>query len=153
MVLMPPGNKCLTPTFCGYLDTTEDGNFTTLFGALNSTGLCDALDGLDQGTLFAPTDEAFDKLPENILECLGNKTDALTDILLYHVAENVLTSDLPPSLPLKTLLKGETLSVNSTSGNILINDNSKVESPFDVDIVNGEHLYYHISSALCQLFF
>ena len=123
-------------TFCGYLNTTEDGNFTTLFSVLNSTDLCGALEAGGPYTLFAPTDEAFSKLPPETVDCLTdeNNSDALTDILLYHVTEseldsNTLTSDNP----------GTTLMIDSTSGDIVINDSSKVKDPFDVDIQNGEH--------------
>ena len=134
-VLMQPGNKCLTQTFCGYL---EANGFTILFKVLTDTGLCDKLDGLDEGTLFAPTDEAFSKLPPETVDCLTdeNNSDALTDILLYHVTEseldsNTLTSDNP----------GTTFMIDSTGGDIVINDSSKVKDPFDVDIQNGEYPY------------
>ena len=141
-----------TDTFCDYLQ--GDGNFTFLFEALNSTGLCDALDNLDKGTLFAPTNEAFDALnasqPE-VVECLSNETnaDALTDILLFHVTKSELDSktltSVDPGTTFETLLDGETISVNSTDGKLIINDNSTVEEPFDVDIVNGEHSYLFLT--------
>ena len=128
-------------TFCDYLNTTDDGNFTFLFEALNSTGLCDDLADLPEdpgATLFAPTDDAFSKLPPETVDCLTdeNNSDALTDILLYHVTEsqldsNTLTSDNP----------GTTFMIDRTGGDIVINDSSKVKDPFDVDIQNGEYPY------------
>lgn len=48
-------------TFCGYLNATA--NFATLLGALEATDLCGALEDDPPSTLFAPTDEAFAKVP------------------------------------------------------------------------------------------
>ena len=161
MVLMPPGNKCLTPTFCGYLNATD--GFSNLTSALESTGLCNDLDSLDKGTLFAPNDDAFKALSEDVLECLTNETnaDALKDILQYHVAKSELNSDALTGIAnvgatVPTLLDGETISVNSTDGKLILNDNSTVIEKFDVPIVNGEHSYLFLTcliSALCQMFF
>ena len=155
-----------TDTFCDYLQ--GDGNFTFLFEALNSTGLCDALDNLDKGTLFAPNDEAFGALPEDVVECLKNETktdrviNALKEILLYHTVETkseldskTLTVYADQGIDIPTL-QGESISVNSTDGKLILNDNSTVIEKFDVPIVNGEHSYPFLTcfiSALCQAIF
>ncbi|MGL6104566.1 fasciclin domain-containing protein [Romboutsia sp.] len=72
----------------------EDGRFTTLLTALDSAGLTETLKGNGPFTVFAPTDEAFKKLPagtvENLLKPENKAT--LTDILLYHVAKDKLTA-------------------------------------------------------------
>ena len=65
----------------------EDGRFTTLAAALQAAGLVDTLKGEGPFTVFAPTDEAFAKLPEGTVEALLADIPALTEILLYHVAE------------------------------------------------------------------
>ena len=65
----------------------EDGRFTTLAAALQAAGLVETLKGEGPFTVFAPTDEAFAKLPEGTVEALLADIPALTDILLYHVAE------------------------------------------------------------------
>jgi len=65
----------------------EDGRFTTLAAALQAAGLVDTLKGEGPFTVFAPTDEAFGKLPEGTVEALLADIPALTEILLYHVAE------------------------------------------------------------------
>ena len=162
-VLVPPDLKCAQPTFCDYLQ--GDGNFTFLFEALNETDLCDALDSLDKGTLFAPNDDAFGALPPDVAKCLTNETnaDALKDILLYHAVEtknelnsNALTGIANVGATVPTLLDGETISVNSTDGKLILNDNSTVIEKFDVPIVNGEHSYLFLTcfiSALCQASF
>lgn len=72
------------------------GVFTTLITALGATGLDQLLaDETQQFTVFAPTDAAFDLLPEGTLAALLNDTDALSNILTYHVVPNatVLSDD------------------------------------------------------------
>ncbi len=70
-----------------------DGRFTTLVGALQATGLDDALKGPGPFTVFAPTDAAFAALPEGLLA--GLTTEQLTNILLYHVVSGkVLAADV-----------------------------------------------------------
>ena len=61
----------------------KDGRFTILAGALQTAGLVDALSGKGPLTVFAPTDEAFNKLPEGTLESLSK--EQLTQILTSHV--------------------------------------------------------------------
>lgn len=69
-----------------------NGNFSTLVSALQSTGLASTLANVDNTfTVFAPTDAAFDKLPEGTLENLT--TEQLTDILLYHVLSGKVMAD------------------------------------------------------------
>lgn len=64
----------------------ENGNFTTLVAALEATGLDATLDDPDGNfTVFAPTDDAFDLLPEGVLEDLLDDPDTLSSILTYHV--------------------------------------------------------------------
>ena len=73
------------------------GDFTILVGALEATGLDATLSGDESFTVFAPTDEAFERLPEGVLESLDAET--LTKILTYHVvagsveASTVVTLD------------------------------------------------------------
>jgi uncharacterized surface protein with fasciclin (FAS1) repeats len=75
----------------------ENGNFTTLAGALVATGLDEVLSNSEASyTVFAPTDAAFDKLPEGTLDNLT--TDQLSDILLYHVLPGAVRSDAAISL-------------------------------------------------------
>jgi uncharacterized surface protein with fasciclin (FAS1) repeats len=70
----------------------ENGSFTTLVAALQSTGLDSTLANLDNDyTVFAPSDAAFAKLPEGTLDSLS--AEQLTDILLYHVLPGKVMSD------------------------------------------------------------
>jgi uncharacterized surface protein with fasciclin (FAS1) repeats len=75
------------------LDTARaNGNFNTLLTALDVTGLDKALDGEGPFTVFAPTDEAFAKLPAGTLSVLLANPELLKGILLYHVGAGRFTS-------------------------------------------------------------
>lgn len=71
------------------------GSFNTLVRAVQAAGLVDTLKGKGPFTVFAPTDAAFAKLPQDTLEGLLADKDKLTKILTYHVAPGrVMASDL-----------------------------------------------------------
>lgn len=90
----------------------DNGNFTTLVGALQATQLDAVLGNLDNDyTVFAPTDAAFAKLPAGTLDALT--TEQLTDILLSHVVPNKVMSDAAVSLAQSAENKAETAGGNS----------------------------------------
>ena len=73
----------------------EAGSFTTLAAALDAAGLVETLQGEGPFTVFAPTDEAFAKLPEGTVEALLADIPTLTRILTYHVvAGEVAAADV-----------------------------------------------------------
>ena len=87
-------------------------------------------------TVFAPTDEAFDNLPDDLVGCLLNDIPVLTDILLYHVAEGkVLASQLSDGQEIATLLDGAEVTVDIRSDGVLINDAMVLAT--DVEASNG----------------
>ena len=111
------------------------GNFNTLATALTEAGLVDALQEKGPFTVFAPTDEAFAKLPKGTLESLLKDKEALKKILLYHVVSGkVMASDVVKLKSAKTL-EGEDVKIKITDGNVMIN-NSKVTTA-DVEASNG----------------
>jgi uncharacterized surface protein with fasciclin (FAS1) repeats len=63
------------------------GKFDTLVSLVQSAGLAETLSGKGPFTVFAPTDKAFEKVPAETLEALGNDRKALRRVLLYHVAD------------------------------------------------------------------
>jgi uncharacterized surface protein with fasciclin (FAS1) repeats len=70
------------------------GNFTTLVAGIKAAGLTDTLAGKGPFTVFAPTDEAFKKLPSGALDALLKDTAKLKAVLNYHlVAGRVLAQD------------------------------------------------------------
>lgn len=98
------------------------GNFTTLATALEAAELIDALKGEGPFTVFAPTDEAFAKLPEGTLEdLLADPAGQLTQILLYHVlAGEVMASAVADGLEVATL-QGSTVTFSIVYGTPMIN--------------------------------
>jgi len=95
-----------------------NGNFKTLATALNAAGLVDALQGKGPFTVFAPTDEAFAKLPKGTVANLlkpENKA-RLTQILTYHVAAGALPASAVTKASGTTTLNGQRLSFDTSHG-------------------------------------
>ncbi|MBK6461038.1 MAG: fasciclin domain-containing protein [Myxococcales bacterium] len=104
------------------------GSFKTLAAALTAAGLVDTLKGPGPFTVFAPTDEAFAKLPAGTVEALlkpENKA-ALTSILTYHVVSgNVKAADVTKLAYAETIQGGD-LRIKVSGSDVLINDTIKV---------------------------
>jgi uncharacterized surface protein with fasciclin (FAS1) repeats len=95
---------------------TSAGTFRTLCSAVEAAGLVGVLSGPGPWTVFAPTDEAFDKLPEGTIERLLKDVPKLKDILTYHVVQgSMMASDVCQKSSLKTVQGGE-VSVDATEG-------------------------------------
>lgn len=94
-------------------------DFSTLVGAVKSAGLVDTLSGKGPFTVFAPTNDAFAKLPAGTLASLT--PDQLKSILTYHVvAGEVLAKDVKPG-KVKTV-NGAEFTVNVKDGKVTITD-------------------------------
>ena len=94
----------------------DANNFTTLLAAVKQAGLVDALKGDGPYTLFAPTDEAFAKIPQSQLQALLNDKKMLTSVLTYHVvADNIPSSEVVKLKQAKTL-QGQSISINASNG-------------------------------------
>ena len=112
------------------------GSFKTLAAALKAAGLVDTLKGKGPFTVFAPTDEAFEKLPSGTVETLlkPENKDKLVAILTYHVvAGNVKAADVVKLKSAKTV-QGQTVAIDATDG-VKINDAKVVKA--DIDCANG----------------
>jgi len=112
------------------------GSFKTLAAALKAAGLVEALQGPGPFTVFAPTDEAFAKLPAGTVETLlkPENRDQLVAVLKYHVVAGKVTSDQVVKLKEAATLGGQTVKIDATSG-VKINDASVVKA--DVPATNG----------------
>src|SRR4051812_23739729 len=92
------------------------GSFNTLVAAVQAAGLVDTLNGDGPFTVFAPTDAAFDALPEGTVAGLLADIPALTKILTYHVVPGrVMASDVM-GLALATTVEGSDLVFDTTDG-------------------------------------
>jgi uncharacterized surface protein with fasciclin (FAS1) repeats len=116
------------------LDTAKAGGFTTLAAAVEAAGLQEALSGKGPLTVFAPTDEAFKKIPKETLDGLLADKEALKSVLLYHVVSGeVMSKDVVKLKSAKTL-NGAEVKIDAKDG-VRIND-SKVTKA-DVVASNG----------------
>jgi len=109
------------------------GNFKTLATALQAAGLVDTLKGKGPFTVFAPTDEAFAKVPKADLDALLKDKAKLTAVLTYHVVPGkVMAKDIKPG-KVKTV-QGSELTL-ATAGGVTV-DAAKV-STADIAADNG----------------
>ena len=113
----------------------DAGNFKTLATALNETGLVEALQGDGPFTVFAPTDDAFAKLPEGTIESLLKDKEALTKILLYHVVSGKVTSKEVVKLKKAETLEGEYITIKTSDDGVMINDSNVIGA--DIMASNG----------------
>ena len=101
----------------------EAGQFNTLAAALTAAGLVDTLKGAGPFTVFAPTDEAFAKLPAGTVENLlkPENKQQLTDILTYHVvAGKVMAADVAGLDEAKSV-NGKMIDVEAAAGSVKVN--------------------------------
>ena len=113
----------------------EAGSFTTLAKALTAAGLIDALKGEGPFTVFAPTDEAFAKLPKGTLDNLLNDKEALKNVLLHHVVSGRVTSADVVALKSAKTLSGQSVKI-SVKGDMVMIDKSSVTA-VDIAASNG----------------
>jgi uncharacterized surface protein with fasciclin (FAS1) repeats len=110
------------------------GQFNTLAKALTEAGLVETLKGKGPFTVFAPTDEAFAKLPAGTLEALLKDKAKLTAVLTYHVvAGKVMAADVIKLSEAKTV-QGQNVKINTMSG-VMVNDAHVVKT--DIMASNG----------------
>ncbi len=109
------------------------GNFKTLATALQAAGLVDTLKGAGPFTVFAPTDEAFAKVPKDQLDALLKDKAALTKVLTYHVVPGKVMAKDVKAGKVKTV-QGAELTIG-TSGGVTV-DSAKVTAT-DIAASNG----------------
>ena len=109
------------------------GNFNTLVAAVQAAGLVDTLKGPGPFTVFAPTDEAFAKIPKATLDGLLADKAALTKVLTYHVVPGKVMAKDVKAGKVKTV-QGSELTVTTTGGVMV--DNAKVTAT-DIAADNG----------------
>jgi transforming growth factor-beta-induced protein len=128
------------PEVLDIVDTAvADGRFTTLAAALGAADLVETLKGEGPFTVFAPTDDAFAKLPEGTIDALLADIPQLTDILLYHVVPGkVMAADVVglDGQEAATALEGNTIAISIVDGKVLLNGTVEVIIT-DVEATNG----------------
>lgn len=112
-----------------------DGRFTTLAAALTAAGLVDTLKGPGPFTVFAPTDEAFAKLPAGALDELLADKEALTKVLLYHVVSGDVKAADVVKLSAADTVAGSPVAIKVDGDKVMVNE-AQVIIP-DVAASNG----------------
>ena len=130
-VLMPPAPKDIVDT------AVAAGSFNTLVAAVKAAGLVDTLKGDGPFTVFAPTDDAFAKLPKAAIADLlkPENKGKLTGILTYHVVPGkVMAADVVNLDSAKTA-QGSNVTIMTKDGNVMV-DGAKVVAT-DIECANG----------------
>lgn len=111
------------------------GQFTTLLKAAQAAGLVEVLESKGPFTVFAPTDEAFAKLPPGTLDALLKDPAKLKAVLTYHVVPGKLGSDqVLAGAPLKTV-QGQTLTASKSGAGAKVDSANIVKT--DIQCSNG----------------
>lgn len=123
----------------GTIVETAQGSedFSTLVTAIESAGLGETLSGDGPFTVFAPTNDAFEALPEGTMDelTMEENSEQLSSILTYHVVPSAaMAGDLSDGQELETV-NGETLTVSIDGDTVMIGDATVTEA--DIEASNG----------------
>lgn len=128
-VLIPPSNDIVEIAAAA-------GSFSTLVTALRAADLVETLQGEGPFTVFAPTDEAFAKLPEGTVSNLLNDIPTLTQILTYHVVPGRVFSGDVVNLESAPTVQGQEISIDAGMGGVTLNQSANV-AVTDILATNG----------------
>jgi uncharacterized surface protein with fasciclin (FAS1) repeats len=120
------------------------GKFKNLVQAAEAAQILDVLKGKEIFTLFAPSDEAFAKLPEGTLDALLQDIPKLKKILTYHVAYGDVRSDDLVQIEEAETLEGSVVAIESQNGKVKVNDATVVQT----DILADNGVIHVIDSVL-----
>jgi uncharacterized surface protein with fasciclin (FAS1) repeats len=120
------------------------GSFKTLAKALDAAGLIPTLKGAGPFTVFAPTDEAFAKLPAGTLEALLKDKAKLTAVLTYHVVPGkVMAADVVKLKEAKTV-QGQSIKIDTSMGGVKVDGANVIKT----DIVTSNGVIHVIDSVI-----
>ena len=111
------------------------GDFTTLTSLVEEAGLAETLSGDGPYTVFAPTDDAFAKVPQETLDALAADPDALKAVLLYHVVDGEARASDVAELSSTETLNGASVELETTDRGVRVDDARVVQA--DVSASNG----------------
>lgn len=119
------------------------GSFKTLATALTKADLVETLKGDGPFTVFAPTDEAFAKLPKDKLEAILADKELLTSILTYHVVAGKVAAKEVMKLESATTVQGSSVAI-SIDGGVKVNDANVIKT----DIMTSNGIIHVIDTVL-----
>ncbi|MFH4398629.1 fasciclin domain-containing protein [Vibrio diabolicus] len=116
---------------------TENGSFNTLVAAVKAADLVDTLKGEGPFTVFAPTDDAFAKLPDGTVDMLlmPENKDKLVSILTYHVVPGKVMAADVVKLDKATTVQGQDVMIKTMGDKVMVNDANVMAT--DVKAKNG----------------
>ncbi len=118
------------------VDVAVDAGFETLVAAVQAAGLVETLQGEGPFTVFAPTDEAFAALPDGVLDGLLADSEALANVLTYHVVSGAVYAADVVGLASAATVQGEAIAITVDDGGVVLNGMSNVVTT-DVEASNG----------------
>jgi uncharacterized surface protein with fasciclin (FAS1) repeats len=115
----------------------SNDSFTTLVAAVKAAGLVDTLKGEGPFTVFAPTNEAFAKLPEGTVDMLlmPENKDKLVAILTYHVVGGKVMAADVVNVDKADTVQGQAVMVSTMGDKVMINDATVISA--DIKASNG----------------
>ena len=113
----------------------QAGTFETLLAAAKAAGLVETLKGDGPLTVFAPTDEAFEALPEGTVPALLEDEEKLRAVLTYHVVAGKVTAEKVVKLDRAETVNGQSLRIRVDDGTVRVDDAKVVKA--DVMASNG----------------
>jgi uncharacterized surface protein with fasciclin (FAS1) repeats len=111
------------------------GNFTTLVTAVKAAGLAGTLKGAGPFTVFAPTDEAFAKLPPGTVDALLKDPEKLKSILLYHVVPGKVLAAQVVKMKSARTVEGSPVKIHVSGGKVMVNNANVIKT--DIVCDNG----------------
>ncbi len=120
------GGAMMTPDKDIIDNAVNSKDHTTLVAAVKAAGLVETLKGAGPFTVFAPTNEAFQRLPAGTLDKLltAEQKPTLTKILTYHVIPGALKADALQDGQVLTTVQGSTLRVLKANGKVMLRDDA-----------------------------
>ncbi|WP_332449362.1 fasciclin domain-containing protein [Methanoculleus sp.] len=137
----PPGDGTLNSTPGGEILPIDevlarDGNFSTFIDAIKLAGLQGLFTGPGPYTVFAPTDEAFDRLPDPVMEdLLDDPKGHLAEVLLYHMAPGRQTVASIAQNDTLATVQGSPLAIDTAGGKVTVNGAELLRT--DIPASNG----------------
>ena len=113
----------------------DAGSFSTLVSAVQAAGLVETLSGEGPFTVFAPTDEAFARIPEADLEALLADKEALTAVLTYHVVPGEVYASDVMELSSAQTVNGQSVQIRTMDGKVMVDGATVVSA--DIEASNG----------------
>lgn len=130
------GTRPAAPQAANIVDTAiAAGSFKTLVTAITQAGLVDTLKGPGPFTVFAPTDEAFAKVPKATLDALLKDKQKLTAVLTYHVVAGKVPAAAVVKQTSAATVNGKVLPIRVNAGMVMVGGANVVKT--DIAASNG----------------